>query len=61
MEVIKQSETEASVQISEFEAKLLSMAMEYWEESMESGSPVVAGLSDRLREISQDFDALIQK
>jgi hypothetical protein len=59
MEVLKQSEVAAAVQISEVEAKLLSLAMEYWEQSMDTGSPVVAGLSNRLREITRDFDALM--
>ena len=59
MEILKQSEVNAAVQISEVEAKLLSLAMEYWEQTMDTGSPVVAGLSDRLREITRDFDTLM--
>jgi hypothetical protein len=57
MEVLKQSEISASVLISETEAKLLSLAVEFWQGAMDTGSPVVADLSDRLREISADFDA----
>ena len=60
MEVIKQSEVAAAVEISEVEAKLLSLAMEYWEQSMDTGSPIVADLSDRLRKITQDFDAVLE-
>jgi hypothetical protein len=45
MEVLKQSEISASVLISETEAKLLSLAMEYWQGAMDTGSPVVADLS----------------
>ena len=59
MEVIDQSPGSAAVQISEVEAKLLSLAVEYWESSMGTGSPLVADLSDRLRDITRDFDALI--
>ncbi len=59
MEVLKQSEISASILISETEAKLLSLAVEYWQGAMDTGSPVVADLSDRLREISEDFDALL--
>jgi hypothetical protein len=59
MEVLKQSGISASVLISETEAKLLSLAVEYWQGAMETGSPVVADLSKRLREISADFDAAL--
>jgi hypothetical protein len=59
MEVLKQSEISAAVQISETEAKLLSLAVDYWQGAMESGSPLVADLSERLREISADFDAAL--
>ena len=59
MEVLEQSEISAAVQISEVEAQLLSLAMEYWEQTMGTGSPLVAGLSDRLREITRDFDTLM--
>ena len=59
MEVLRQSEISAAVQISETEAKLLSLAVDYWKGAMESGSPLVADLSERLREISADFDAAL--
>ena len=60
MEVLKQSEISAAVKISETEAKLLSLAMEYWKTAMDTGSPLVADLSTRLREISQDFENVIE-
>jgi hypothetical protein len=60
MEVLKQSEISAAVKISETEAKLLSLAMEYWKNAMDTGSPLVADLSTRLREISQDFENVIE-
>ena len=56
MEVLKQSEISAAVLISETEAKLLSLAVEYWQDAMDTGSPLVADLSDRLREIAAEFD-----
>ncbi len=59
MEVLKQSEISASVLISETEAKLLSLAVDFWQGAMDTGSPVVADLSDRLREISADFDSAL--
>ena len=59
MEVLKQSEISASVLISETEAKLLSLAVEFWQGAMDTGSPVVADLSLRLREISADFDSAL--
>jgi len=59
MEVLKQSEIAASVLISETEAKLLSLAVEYWQDAMDTGSPVVADLSERLKEIAADFDAAL--
>ncbi len=59
MEVLKQSEISAAVLISETEAKLLSLAVDYWQGAMESGSPLVADLSERLREITSDFDAAL--
>jgi hypothetical protein len=59
MEVLRQSEISAAVQISETEAKLLSLAVDYWQGAMESGSPLVADLSERLREITADFDAAL--
>ena len=61
MEVLKQSEISASVLISETEAKLLSLAVEYWQDAMDTGSPVVEDLSRRLREISADFDATLER
>lgn len=60
MEIIKQSELSAAVKISETEAKLLSLAVEYWKDAMDTGSPLVADLSERLREISHDFDVIIE-
>ena len=59
MEVLKQSEISASVLISETEAKLLSLAVEYWQDAMDTGSPLVADLSERLREITSDFDVVL--
>jgi hypothetical protein len=61
MEVLKQSEISASVLISETEAKLLSLAVDYWKGAMETGSPVVADLSDRLQEITDSFDAALDQ
>ncbi len=61
MEVLKQSEISASVLISETEAKLLSLAVDYWKGAMETGSPVVADLSDRLQEITMAFDAALDQ
>ena len=61
MEVLDQSELAASVKISETEARLLSMAVDYYKNSMGSGSPLVAGLSERLKEISQDFDDVLSR
>ncbi len=60
MEVLKQSEISASVLISETEAKLLSLAVNYWKGAMETGSPVVADLSDRLQEITDNFDKVME-
>jgi hypothetical protein len=57
MEILKQSEISAAVQISETEAKLLSLAVDYWQNAMDTGSPLVEDLSVRLREINNDFDA----
>jgi hypothetical protein len=59
MEILKQSEIAAAVLISETEAKLLSLAVEYWQDAMDTGSPLVADLSERLREITSDFDATL--
>ena len=59
MEILEQSPKSAAVEISEVEAKLLSLALEYWEGTMDTGSPVVADLSDRLRDITRDFNALM--
>lgn len=59
MEILDQSELEASVRISETEARLLSMAVDYYKTSMGSGSPLVAGLSERLKEISEEFDGIM--
>ncbi len=61
MEVIDQSELSASVKISETEARLLSMAVDYYQSAMDSGSPLVAGLSDRLKEISDEFDEVMKQ
>lgn len=60
MQVLKQSGISASVQISETEARLLSLAVEYWQGAMDTNSPLVAGLTQRLREISADFDAALE-
>ncbi len=59
MDILDQSELAASVRISDTEARLLSMAVDYYQTSMGSGSPLVAGLSERLREISEEFDGII--
>ncbi len=61
MEVLDQSELAASVKISETEARLLSMAVDYYKSSMGSGSPLVAGLAERLKEISEEFDEVIAR
>jgi hypothetical protein len=60
MDILDQSELAASVRISETEARLLSMAVDYYRDAMSSGSPLVAGLSQRLREISEEFDDIMQ-
>ena len=60
MEVLDQSEISASVVITDTEARLLSLAVDYWKGAMDSGSPLVADLSERLREISADFDAVLR-
>lgn len=60
MEVLKKSDVSAAVQISETEARLLSLAVDYWKDAMDSGSPLVADLSTRLREISQDFENVLE-
>ena len=61
VEVIKQSEMAASIQISETEAKLLSMAVDYWKGAMSYDSPLAVDLSDRLRDITADFDAVMER
>jgi hypothetical protein len=59
MEVLEQSEIAAAVRLSETEARVLSMAMQYWQDAMETGSPLVADLTERLRAISADFDEVM--
>ena len=59
MEVLKKSQVSAAVKISETEAKLLSLAVDYWKDAMDTDSPLVADLSTRLREISQDFENIM--
>ena len=61
MEVLDQSEVAASVKISESEARLLSMAVDYYKSSMGASSAVVAGLSERLHEISAEFDGIMEQ
>ena len=61
MEVLDQSEVAASVKISESEARLLSMAVDYYRSSMGTSSAVVAGLSERLHEISAEFDGIMEQ
>jgi hypothetical protein len=61
MEVLDQSGVAASVKISETEARLLSMAVDYYKSSMGSDSPLVAGLSERLKEISDEFNEVIAR
>jgi hypothetical protein len=56
MEVLKQSETSAAALISETEARLLSLPVEYRQGAMDTGSPLAADLSDRLGESTVDFD-----
>lgn len=59
MEVLEQSGVSAAVRLSETEAKLLSLAMCYWQDAMEADSPLVEGLSERLLQISNDFDVVL--
>ncbi len=59
MEVLEQSEVSAAVRVSETEAKLLSLAMRYWQDAMEADSPLVDDLSERLQKISSDFDVIL--
>jgi hypothetical protein len=60
MDVLDQSELAASVRISETEVRLLSMAVDYYRDAMGSGSPLVAGLCERLKKISEDFDGIME-
>lgn len=59
MEVIEQSEVSASVRVSETEAKILSLAIRYWKDAMDTGSPLVSDLSERLAMINADFDEIL--
>ena len=59
MEVIEQSEVSASVRVSETEAKILSLAVRYWKDAMDTGSPLVSDLSERLAIINADFDDIL--
>ena len=59
MEVLEQSEVSAAVRVSETEAKVLSLAMRYWQDAMEADSPLVDDLSERLQKISSDFDVIL--
>ena len=59
MEVIEQSEVSADVRVSETEAKILSLAIRYWKDAMDTGSPLVADLSERLAKINADFDEVM--
>ncbi len=61
MEVLDQSELAASVKISETEARLLSMAVDYYKNAMGAGSPLVTGLAERLHEISDEFDGQMKR
>jgi len=61
MEVIEQSEISASVKVSETEAKVLFLAMRYWQDAMDTGSPLVEDLSLRLEKITADFDAVLEQ
>ena len=61
MDLLEQSEFSAAVRVSETEAKVLSLAMQYWLEAMDPGSPLVDDLSERLQQITADFDALFEK
>ncbi len=61
MELLDRSEVAASVRISETEARLLSMAVEYYRSAMGAESPLVAGLSERLREIADEFDGVMAR
>jgi hypothetical protein len=61
MEVLEQSEVAADVRVSETEARVLFLAMRYWEEAMDTGSPLVEDLSTRLEKISAEFDAVLEK
>ena len=59
MEVLEQSEVSAAVRVSETEAKVLSLALRYWQDAMEADSPLVDDLSERLQKISNDFDVIL--
>ena len=59
MEVIEQSEITAAVRMSETEAKILFLAMRYWQDAMDTGSPLVDDLSERLGKITADFDTIL--
>jgi hypothetical protein len=59
MDVLEQSGVSAAVRMSETEAKLLSLAMRYWQDAMAADSPLVEDLAERLLQISNDFDAVL--
>ncbi len=59
MEVLEQSEVSAAVRVSETEAKVLALAMRYWQDAMETDSPLVDNLSERLKKINDDFDVIL--
>jgi hypothetical protein len=59
MEILEQSAVAANVVLSETEAKVLSMAVGYWKEAMDTNSPLVSGLTERLQAITDEFDAVL--
>lgn len=59
MEILEQSEISAAVRMSETEAKVLTLAMRYWQNAMATNNPLVEDLSEQLEEITQDFDAVL--
>lgn len=59
MEILEQSAVTANVVLSETEAKVLSMAVDYWKNAMDTNSPLVSGLTERLQAITDEFDAVL--
>ena len=59
MEVLEQSAVSAEVRLSETEATVLALAMRYWRDAMDANSPIVEGLSERLQQITEDFDSVM--